>query len=50
MENMILKLNATYSVIWMKCTGKDKYSYREESKVHNFLVKVAYNLAKKGEM
>ena len=36
MKDTILKalsnINCFYSIIWMKATGKDKYTFREESK------------------
>ena len=31
-------INCFYSIIWMKATGKDKYTFREESKVHEMLL------------
>ena len=42
MKDTILKalsnINCFYSIIWMKATGKDKYTFREESKVHEMLL------------
>lgn len=42
MKDTILKalsnINYFYSIIWMKATGKDKYTFREESKVHEMLL------------
>lgn len=42
MKDTVLKalsnINCFYSIIWMKATGKDKYTFREESKVHEMLL------------
>ena len=37
MFKLFMKANYLYSILWMACTGKDKFQYREESKVHSFL-------------
>ncbi|MCM1217262.1 MAG: hypothetical protein NC548_22405 [Lachnospiraceae bacterium] len=29
--------NTIYSILWIAITGKDKYSYHEESRVHQYL-------------
>lgn len=33
----LFKINILYSLVWMKVTGKDKYAFREESKIHEKL-------------
>lgn len=42
MKKLIFKTlfnaNRLYSIIWEKATGKDKFSFREESKVHEILL------------
>lgn len=39
---IIHKINWLYSVLWIACTGSDKFQYREKSRVHNFLMTVGY--------
>lgn len=34
---LLFKINILYSLAWMKVTGKDKYAFREESKIHEKL-------------
>lgn len=38
--NILTKINYLYSIAWMKTTGKDKYAFREESKIHEMLINV----------
>nr|DAU27650.1 MAG TPA: hypothetical protein [Caudoviricetes sp.] len=35
---VLTKINYLYSIIWMKATGKDKFAFREESKIHEMLL------------
>ena len=37
-------LNLLYSIVWIKATGKDKYAYRDESKVHALIMKWMCNI------
>ena len=34
----LFNVNHLYSLIWEKTTGKDKFAFREESKVHEVLL------------
>lgn len=34
---LLFKINILYSLVWMKVTRKDKYAFREESKIHEKL-------------
>lgn len=34
----LFNTNRFYSLIWEKATGKDKFAFREESKVHEILL------------
>lgn len=34
----LFKANRIYSIIWEKATGKDKFAFREESKLHEILL------------
>lgn len=34
----LFKANRIYSTLWMVATGKDKFAFREESKVHEILL------------
>lgn len=42
MKKLIFKTlfstNRLYSIIWTKATGKDKFAFREESKLHEMLL------------
>lgn len=44
---ILAKINCLYSIAWMKATGKGKYAFREESKVHEFLINQIVVLIKK---
>ena len=35
---VLTRINYLYSITWMKATGKDKFAFREESKVHEMLM------------
>lgn len=35
---VLARINYLYSIAWMKATGKDKFAFREESKVHEMLM------------
>ena len=35
-------INVLYSMIWIRVTGKDKFDYREESKIHHILSDTMY--------
>lgn len=35
---VLTRINYLYSIAWMKATGKDKFAFREESKVHEMLM------------
>lgn len=35
---VLAQINYLYSIVWMKATDKDKFAFREESKVHEFLM------------
>lgn len=35
---VLTRINYLYSIAWIKATGKDKFAFREESKVHEFLM------------
>lgn len=47
MFKLFMKANYLYSILWMACTGKDKFQYREESKVHKLLSEKAFEAALK---
>lgn len=47
MFKLFMKANYLYSIIWIACTGKDKFQYREESRVHSFLSQKAFEAALK---
>ena len=38
-QNALYRVDIIYSIIWMKTTGKDKYAYRDESKIHALIMK-----------
>ncbi len=38
-QNALYRVDIIYSIIWMKATGKDKYAYRDESKIHALIMK-----------
>lgn len=40
-------LNYIYSVFWMKVTKKDKFSYRDESRVNSWIIARMINAHKK---
>ena len=40
----LYRLNILYSIAWIKATGKDKYAYRDESKVHALIMKWMRNI------
>nr|DAK83117.1 MAG TPA: hypothetical protein [Caudoviricetes sp.]DAO07841.1 MAG TPA: hypothetical protein [Caudoviricetes sp.] len=35
---VLTRINYLYSIAWMKATDKDKFAFREESKVHGMLM------------
>lgn len=35
---VLTRINYLYSIAWMKATDKDKFAFREESKVHEMLM------------
>ena len=44
---VLAKINYLYSIIWIKVTGKDKFAFREESKVHEMLMNVITDITLK---
>ena len=44
---VLTRINYLYSIIWMKATGKDKFAFREESKVHEMLMNTITDIALK---
>ena len=44
----LFNVNRLYSIIWTKATGKDKFAFREESKLHEVLL-AAMLLCKEGK-
>lgn len=43
-------LNYIYSIFWMKITRKDKFSYRDQSRVHNWVVSRMTKASKRKEV
>lgn len=46
-QNALYRVDIIYSIIWMKATGKDKYAYRDESKVHDLIIKLITSITLK---
>lgn len=44
---VLAKINYLYSIAWMKATGKNKFAFREESKVHEMLMNVITDIVLK---
>ncbi len=44
---VLTKINYLYSIIWIKATGKDKFAFREESKIHEMLMDVIADITLK---
>ena len=42
MFRLFFRANRLYSILWIACTGKSKFEYRDESWAHHFLVWAAY--------
>ena len=46
-QNALYRVDIIHSIIWMKTTGKDKYAYRDESKIHAIVLKWMCNITMK---
>lgn len=44
---VLAQINYLYSIIWIKATGKNKFAFREESKVHEMLMNVITDITLK---